>query len=147
MTVTVKPVKRVPLAVPGEGMAEIVRRATHWIKSNAIAYSESSGAINIIELPGNVVVVSALIHVSTVFDASGTSAAATATLTVPNDTGTETLWDANLTQLQSSGFHPASAIGKVPSSGGYAIFTYTPGSTTAGQAEVYLEVLQLEDRL
>jgi hypothetical protein len=155
MTVVTKQIKNVPLSVPGEGLAEIVRRVAQWHKSPSVAYSEASGAINLFELPGNAVVLRVNVNVTTAFDASGSAAAATGTITVPNDSGTLTLWDAGNTKLQSTGMSPStSAEGAVvtPSSGGMVIFTYTTstsGTSTnaAGAFEVYLELVQLADRL
>jgi len=153
MTVVVKQINNIPLAVPGQGMAEVVRRAAQWMKSNPIAYTESSGAINLIELPGNTVVTKALMHITTAFDASGTGAAATGTITIPNDSGTETIWDSLITKLQSSGFSPSTVDAViVPSSGGMVIFNYTTSTSgvstnTKGSFEVYLEYVQLEDML
>src|SRR5574340_1495656 len=132
MAVITKQIKKVPVSVPGEGMAEVVRRGVRCYKNSA-AYSESSGAINMFELPGNSLVTKLVVNVSTAFDASGTSAAATGTITVPNDTGTITLLDAGNTKFQSSGFIASTGAEpvKLPSSGGMVIFTYTPGTTTA----------------
>ena len=153
MTVALKSVKNIPLSVPGEGMAEIVRRVAQWHKSNAVAYTESSGAINLFEIPGNSIVLRTGIHITTAFDASGSAAAATGTITVPNDTGTEIIWDALITKLQSTGYSPSTMEGVVvPSSGGMVIFNYTTSTSgvstnTKGQFEVYLEYVQLENRL
>lgn len=153
MTVTTKSVKAVPVHVPGEGMAEVVRRVAQWHKSNAVAYTEASGAINLFELPGNSILLRAGVKVTAAFDASGSAAAATGTITVPNDTGTETIWDAGNTKLQSTGYSPSSIEGvALPSSGGMVIFNYTTstsGASTnaAGSINVYVELIQKEDLL
>ena len=127
----------VPSFAQGFGMTEFIKRLPITVKSDAVTFADTA-AINLIELPGDVLIVDAQVRVTTAFDASGTSAAATATLTVPNDTGTEVLFDANLTLLQSTGFKPATTRALVPSSGGYAILNLTPGTAVAGQLEVYL---------
>ncbi len=153
MTVVTKQVKNIPVHVPGQGMAEVVRRAALWYKSAEVAYTEASGAINLFELPGNGIVLRAGVKVKTAFDASGTAAAATGTITVPNDTGTETVWDAGNTKLQSSGYSPSSIEGvKLPSSGGLVIFTYEHSSAgastnTKGTFEVYIEYIERDDLL
>lgn len=146
MAPTVKNAKRVPVAVPGEGMAEFVRRSSQMIKSDSMVYDDTSPA-NLIELPGNVLVKGGFVHVTTAFDASGSAAAATLTLTVPNDTGTETIFDASTNFLQTTGFHPVTGYALTPSSGGYVIATYTAGSTTQGALEVYLDYVDLANRL
>jgi hypothetical protein len=66
---------------------------------------------------------------------------------MPNDTGTETLFDSNLTLLQSTGFKPSTTFAVTPASGGLIIMNYTPGTSTAGQAEVYLQYVQYNDEL
>jgi hypothetical protein len=151
MAINVKQVTAVPEVVPGPArMQEFVHRAIELYKSDAIVPATSAtGATNIIELPGNCVIVDAWVHVTTAFDASGTSAAATATLIMPNDTGTEVVWDADLVDLQSSGKKPATGnMGiEVPSSGGFVAVTFEPGTTTAGQFEVYVELAHFADRL
>lgn len=153
MTVTPIQVKNVPAHVPGEGMAEIVRRVAQWHKSGAVGYAEASGAINLFELPGNSLVLRSGIMVTSVWSASGSAAAATGTLTIPNDTGTLTVLDAANVALQSSGWHPSTADGVIlPSSGGMVIFNYTTstsGASTnaAGSFEAYVEYIQLADKL
>ncbi len=132
----VKPVILVPIQVPLP-LAELARRVPQWVKSDAVNYSDT-GTVNLFEIPGNVLITNMLVRVKTAFEASGTSAAATATITIPNDTGTETIWDAANTALQSSGFKPTTGWALTPDSGGFAILTYTAGTTTAGQLEVYL---------
>lgn len=144
---TSKDVKKVPVHVPGEGMAEVVRRVSQWYKSDFVDFNEASGAINLFQLPGNGLFVRAYVNIETAFDASGTSAAATATITVPGDTGAVTIFDAGSVKLQSSGYTPDTGGTPlhVPSSGGYVILTYTPGTAAAGQLEVYIEYLQNDD--
>lgn len=124
MTPTVKSFKKIPLAVPGMGMAEFVRRGVQWIKSDSVVFGDTS-PMNLIELPGNALVVDGFVRVTTAFDASGSAAAATATLSVPNDTGTETIFDASTILLQTTGFHPVTGFAMTPASGGHAILTYT----------------------
>jgi len=143
-----KNINRVPLTVPGAGMAEVVRRTVQWRKSASLAYTDPTGATNLFEIPGNVLVTNALIRVTTAFDASGASAAATLIITVPNDTGTETIFDASATGLQTTGYFPATNYALTPASGGYVIATYTAGGTNVhGALEVYLEYVQNENLL
>jgi len=146
MAATVKNIKRVPAVVPGAGMTEVTRRGEHWIKSDAVAYGDTSPVL-LMEVPGNVLITDAYVRVKTAFDASGTSAAATAVLTVPNDTGAETIFDSNLLALQATGFHRATGGALTPDSGGYIQLTYTAGTTTAGALEVYVAYVDLADRL
>jgi hypothetical protein len=126
-------------------VADQIRRVELYVK-NTVSFGDT-GTVNLFELPGNVLVTNALVRVITAFDASGTSAAATATITMPNDTGTETLFDAANTALQSTGFKPSTAMGITPASGGFVILNYTAGTTTAGQLEVYLSYIESADEL
>ncbi len=142
----VKIAPTVPNIAPGFGMSELIKRIPLTVKSNSVTFADTT-AVNIIELPGNVLITGAQVRVTTAFDASGTSAAATATLTVPNDTGTEVLFDAANTILQSTGFKPATTLALVPSSGGYAIVNLTPGTAVAGALEVYLSYIPNADQL
>ena len=133
--------------VPGPRDLQQLIRVGEWFESGQVLFSDTT-SVNLIELPGNSLVVSAFVHVSTAFDASGSSAAATATLTVPNDTGgVDTIYDAANVGLQATGAHWATGVAVVPSAGGYLILAYTPGTTTAGALEVYVEVVQFSDRL
>lgn len=153
MTVATKSIKAVPVHVPGEGMAEVVRRVAQWHKSEAVAYTEASGAINLFELPPNSILLRAGVKVTAAFDASGSAAAPTGTITVPNDSGTETIWDAAITKLQSTGYSPSTVEGVlIPSSGGMLIFNYTTSSAgastnAAGSFNVYVELIQKDDLL
>lgn len=146
MAPTLKHAKKVPVAVPGEGMSEFARRSAQWLKSDSFVFDDTSPA-NLIELPGDILVVGGFVHVTTAFDASGSAAAATATISVPNDTGTETLFDASTILLQTTGFHPVTGYALVPSSGGYLIATYTAGTTTQGALEVYLAYVDKASKL
>lgn len=146
MAPTTRNLNEVPAHAPGAGVAEVLRRSEKWLKSDAIAFGDTT-PMNLVELPGNVLITGGFVSVETAFDASGTSAAATATLTVPNATGTLVLYDAASVGLQATGLHPCTAAELVPSSGGFAIFNYTAGTTTAGQARVYLSYVTLEDKL
>lgn len=136
----------VPNIAPGFGMTELIKRLPLAVKSDAVTFADTA-AINLIELPGSALIVDAQVRVTTAFDASGTSAAATATLTVPNDTGTETLFDAANTLLQTTGFKPATTLALTPASGGYAILNLTPGTAAAGALEVYLLYIPNADQL
>ena len=136
----------VPNLALGYGMTELIRRLPLVVKSDVVTFADTA-AINLIELPGNALILNAQVRVTTAFDASGTSAAATATLTVPNDTGTETLFDAANAILQSTGFKPATTLALTPASGGFAILNLTPGTAGAGALEVYLAYVPNADRL
>lgn len=146
----VKNIKKVPLHVPGEGMAEFVRRAPQWIKSDAVAYNGDT-AVNLFEIPGNALVVQALVQVTTAYQDGSTSNAPAITITVPNDTGTETIFqadsDVNATLLQSTGFYAATGFALTPASGGYVILSQAPGTTTTGALQVYLEYVPIADRI
>jgi hypothetical protein len=126
-------------------VADEIRRVALHAKNN-IAYTDT-GTVNLFELPGNVLVKEANVRVTTAFDASGTSAAATLTITMPNDTGTETLFDAANTLLQSTGFKPSTTMAVTPSSGGYLTLNYTANTTTAGALEVYLSYVEFANAL
>lgn len=143
----VKSVKRVPVTVPGEGMAEVVRRTPQVVKSDAIGFGDTA-AINVFELPGNILVTNAWLHVTTDFDGSGTSAAPSATFSVPVATGAQIILNAAALSLVTTvGANASGPVCVVPASGGYGIVDYTAGTTTAGQFEVYMEYVDLADRL
>lgn len=128
----------VPANAPGFGMSELLRHLNLTVRSGPVLFSDTT-AVNLIELPPNALITNILINVTTAFDASGTSAAATATLTVPNDSGALTVWDAANIAMQSSGLISASTINAlVAASGGFAILNLTPGTAVAGALEVYL---------
>lgn len=130
----------------GAYQTERNRREVQVFKSNAVAYTETDTAITLFNLPANTLIVAAYVHVTTAFDASGTSAAATATLVVQD--AAQTIWDANLVGLQSTGSKLSTDIGiKVGSTGGSLQLLTTLGTTTAGQLEVYVEVVQPETLL
>jgi len=146
----VKNVKKVPLTVPGEGMAEFVRRAPQWIKSDSSAVTfDGDTSVNLFELPGNSLVTKILVHVETAFQDGSGSAAPVVTITVPNDTGTETVYNADSTNgvLLATGFHAATGFALTPSSGGYVTAAIAPGTTTTGALEVFMEYVPLGDRL
>ena len=146
MAATVKYIKNVPAHMPGAGVREQVVLSQKVAKSDAVAFGDTS-PINLIELPGNVAVLGGYVYVETAFDASGTSAAATVTLAMPNSTGTETLYDASTIGLQSTGMKAFTAWAVTPSSGGYVAATYTAGTTTAGSFRIYLQYVQEDDKL
>lgn len=126
-------------------VADEIRRVALHAKGR-MTYSDTT-AVNLFELPGNVLVKEANVRVTTAFDGTGTSAAATLTITMPNDTGTETLFDAAGTLLQSTGFKPSTTMGVTPSSGGYIILNYTANTTIAGALEVYLSYVEFDNEL
>lgn len=148
----VKNIKKVPVHVPGEGMAEVVRRAPQWIKSDSSALTfDGDTTVNLFELPGNSLVTQVLVQVETAFqDGSGSDAVAV-TITVPNDTGTETVFQAdssiNATVLQATGFHVASGYALTPSSGGLVTANIAPGTTTTGALQVFMEYITWADRI
>lgn len=141
-----KKIKHSPRIAPGAGISQIVRRIELNAKSDTVGFADTT-AVELFELPENVLVIAADVRVTTAFDGTGTSAAATATITIPNDTGTEVLWDAGALGLNSTGFKPSTAMGITPSSGGMLILNYTPNTTTAGQLEVYLRYVDYADEL
>ena len=142
----VKKIKHSPRIAPGAGMSQIARHSIRVVKSSPVLFSDTT-AVNLFELPENVLVLGADVRVTAVFDASGTSAAATATITMPNDTGTVVLYDSNLTLLQATGFTSATAMELTSSTGGLVVLNYTAGTTTAGALEVYLRYVDYADEL
>ncbi len=143
----IKHLKRVPLTVPGEGMAEITRRSPLVVKSDAVGFGDT-GTVNLFELPGNIVVTNAWLHVTTDFDGSGTSAAPSATFSVPVATGAQVILSAAALSLVTTvGANASGPICVVPASGGFGILTYTAGTTTAGSLEVYMEYVDVADML
>lgn len=143
-----KLIKNLPVAVPGQGMAEFVRRSAQWIHSDAVSYSGDT-TVDLFEIPGNSLIVETYVQITTAFDASGSAAAAAVTITVPNDTGTETIFngDSDNTLLQSTGFKAATGFALMPSSGGLVQANLEPGTTTGGAFEVYMAYVQLADKL
>lgn len=138
-----------PYVFPGDPRTdEHMRRQGEWFKSGTIASTDTT-SINLFEVPGNSILLNFGVRVLAAFDGTGSSAAATATITVPNDTGTEVIWDAAGVNLQSSGMKAATGALMIamPSSGGFITMSYTPNTTTAGSMEVYVELLQGIDRL
>lgn len=138
---------KVPTVAPGVDVAESLRRSLLVMKSEKIGYADTS-PINIFEVGANMLILGAILKVNTAFDASGTSAAATATITVPNDTGgTDTIVDTSTSGLQSTGLLWSTGAAITPSTGGYVIVNYTAGTTTAGELEVYLLYVPLGENL
>lgn len=145
--VAVKQIKTPPLFAPGEGVSEFIRRAPQIVKSGNILFSDTA-AINVFELPGNIAVLNAWIHVTTDFDGSGTSAAPSATFSVPVATGAQIIVNVPALSLVTiAGGQATGPLAIVPASGGFGIVDYTPGTTTAGQMEVFMEYVNLADRL
>lgn len=136
----IKAVPASPAVVPGAGMTELARRSVQVIKSAQMLYSDT-GTVNILELPGNVLLLDAFVRVTAAFDGTGTSAAATATISVPGDTGAVVFYDAGALGLNTTGFKPSTGgfPDMTPASGGMVIVTYTANTTTAGALEVYLQ--------
>ena len=128
----------------GTGVSEVIRRVPVWKKSNPVLFSDTT-VVNLFELPGNVFVNDMFVRVTAAFDASGTSELSGANITMPNDTGTETLWSS--TTLVSTGFYPSTTVAVTPASGGLLMLNYTANSTTAGQLEVYVSYVEYDDEL
>jgi len=134
----VKLTPTVPAHVPGFGMAELLKHVNLTVRSAEVLFSDTT-VVNLIELPPNALITNAVINVTSAFDGTGTSAAATATLSVPNDSGALVIWDAGALGLGATGIASATVLAAlVANSGGFAILNYTPGTTTAGALEVYL---------
>lgn len=115
-------------------------------KSEQINFSSAS-SVDLFEIPANAIVLESYVNVKTAFDASGTSAAATATIEIPVSTGTLVIWDAGNTRLQSNVISQSTGFGITPSSGGVVKFLYDANSTTAGAAEVFLVYATQIDKL
>lgn len=141
---TVVQISNLPTVTRDANGSEWLRRSPHWVKSDAVAFDDTT-AINLFEIPGNCLVTDVVVRVTTAFDASGTSALSSANITVPNDTGTETV--ISLADLTATGFFPSTMMAVTPSSGGYVIMNYTANTTTAGGLEVYMSYVQYEDQL
>ena len=140
-----------PPHAPGQGVAELLRRMPVLVRGDAINFNGDS-AVNVFEVPGNILIRRIDVNVVTAYDASGTSAAATGTITVPGDTGAVTVWDAGGTKLQVAGtaeYSPSTTAGliKTPDSGGMVIFLQAPSTSTAGQVEIFMEYFDNVDRL
>lgn len=124
---------------PGGDPMYFITHGVRMAKSSSVAYNDTTSVV-LFNVPADTLIVGAYIFVTTAFDASGDSAApATATITVPNDTGgTDTIWDSATALLQATGVYPATAMAYVSASGN-VILAYTAGTTTAGALTVYLE--------
>lgn len=143
----VRPIHRVPVTVPGHEMAETIRRVPQVVKSDAIGFGDTA-AINVFEFPGNVAVTGAWLVVTTDFDGSGTSAAPSATFSVPVATGAQIILNAAALDLVTTvGAQSTGPLCVTPASGGFGIVDYTPGTTTAGQMYVYVQYVDFADRL
>lgn len=143
----VRPVKTVPPYALGEGVSEVLRRVPQVVKSDLIGFGDTT-AINVFELPGNIAVTGAWLRVVADFDGSGTSASPTATFSVPVATGPQIILSAVANSLVTTeGAQSTGPIAVTPASGGFAIVNYTPGTTTAGQFEVYMSYVSMADRL
>jgi hypothetical protein len=143
----IKPVNRTPAFVNGQGMTEVVHRTPQIVKSDVISFGDTA-AISVFELPGNILVTDAWLRVIADFDGSGTSAAPSATFSVPVATGAQIILDAAALSLVTTlGAVATGPVAVVPASGGFGIVNYTPGTTTAGSFEVYMSYVDLADRL
>lgn len=131
----------------GVRQTEYNRRGSQWYKSEAIAFNgDTTNAA--FSLPGDCLIIGGFVDVTAAYDASGTSTAATATITVPNDSGgTETLYDAANVGLQATGLHPATLAVAMPSSGGDVTVLLDPATSTVGSFVVYIEVVQMDSLL
>ena len=141
----------VPPHVQGAGLAELIKHVQLTVKSDLVEFNGDT-AINLFEVPGNIVIEELLVNVTEAFDASGSSAAATATLSVPGDTGAIVVFDAANVSLQSlttAAYLPSTNAGpiKVPSSGGVVSLALDPSTSTVGQLEVYMKYLPNVDDL
>lgn len=139
----VKSLVSVPVSIRSAGMTEFARTVQQLAVSNTILYTDTA-AINVFELPGNLLVTSVALRVKAAFDASGTGASASATVTVPNDTGTETVLATAAGEMVSTGFIVGTGMALTPASGGYLIVNYTPvatGGAAAGSFEVYMSYI------
>lgn len=132
----------VPVIAPGAGMTELVKHLSLVSKSRPIASTDTT-TVNVFEFNGNELVLGVQVNVTTAFDASGSSAAATGTISVPGATGAVVLWDAANVGLQTltTDFMVSSTNTgpvQIPASGGFLKFNYTPSTTGAGALEIYL---------
>lgn len=140
-----KAVPVIPAAVPGFGMAELVKHMILAVKSDLVNH-DSDTTVNLFELRGGEVILGVYVNVKEAFEASGTSAAATATIEVPGDSSAVVAWSAAASQLQTisdTGMYPDTLAGPihVPDSGGVVTFNQEPGTTTTGQVEVYMRYI------
>lgn len=124
---------------------DVIRRVPITVK-NSFAFGDT-GTINLFELPGNVLVTDLDVLPTTAFDASGTSAAATVTITMPCATGSVQIYSSANTKLQLTTMSLGGVKDVTPASGGLVIATYTAGTTTVGQANVYLSYISYADEL
>jgi|SaaInl7_200m_RNA_FD_contig_71_643176_length_2917_multi_8_in_0_out_0_4 hypothetical protein len=144
MAPTVKNIELTPRHAPGKDVAKVLKGTVRHIRSS-FAFGDTTPVI-IAEFPNKAVYVTrADLHVSTAFEASGASAAATCTITIPNSSGAQTIFDAASTKLQSTGVQPSTAVGITTDTGGNLNIVYTASTTTAGAAEIYVEYMILDD--
>lgn len=131
-----------PAVAPGMGVTSALKSSVKVAKSSSVLFSDTT-SVNLFEVPANILVTNAYVNVTSAFDASGTSAAATLTVTVPADTGATTIWSAANVALQATGFYAATGMELLASSGGFVNVAYTPGTTTAGAMQVFLEYVEI----
>jgi hypothetical protein len=140
-------VPKIPAHAPGQGVAELLKRGPLFVKADAVGFG-SDTTVNLFELPGDIIIKKVYVDVTEVYEASGASAAAIAEITVPGDTGAIIVWttDSDGTEIHtvtsdiwlgSSNAGPIS----VPSSGGVVTFDQTPGTSTTGAINVYMEYI------
>jgi hypothetical protein len=123
-------------------MAELIKHLNLTVKSDKVNFNSDTN-VSVFEVPGDILIRNISVNVVTAYEASGSSAAATATIEVPGDTGAIVVFDAGSTLLQTATTDvmlPSTNAGPihVASSGGVIAVKQAPGTTTAGQLEVYL---------
>ena len=141
-----KQLERQPSAAPGHRVKESLQAGSRHVVSTAIS-GASTTPILLFELPAKKCLIKSIdVNVTTAFDASGTSPAATLTIAIPNSTGTLVVLDTSTSGLQTAPFvFSSSGKGVTTSTGGVINGTFTAATSgSAGAAEVYVEYWVIE---
>src|SRR3990167_6336523 len=91
----------VPSHVPGQGVAKLLKHIPALVRSDPVNFN-SDTLVNMFEVPGNIIITDLQVNIITAFDGTGTSAAATGTISVPGDTGAIVVFDSAGTLLQTA---------------------------------------------
>lgn len=136
-----KPIKNVVHVGLDEGLH---KTAIRMAKSEVINF-DGATSVAMFTLPPNSLVLEVVVHTIEAFDPSGTSAKAGIEVVVPVSTGTVAVFGTSNAPLQSVGFTPAWEY--AITTGGDVTALLSPGTSTVGQAQVYVEYITQVDAL
>lgn len=126
------------------GLDEGLHLASVKVAQSAKVDFNGATSVNLFSIPADAIVLRTHVDVITAFDASGTSAKATLQVTAPVSTGTLAVF-ATTNSVQAAGLVTSAVAAKTVA--GSVIANLEPGTTTAGQAQVYVEYITQVDKL